>query len=60
MTTNEYIRGVKSLGWLPVYKGLRQRDYFERIIRDESAYLNIAKYIINNPLNRNKDSFFRG
>jgi len=31
-----------------------QRNYFERIIRDEQAYLNISKYIRNNPANWRK------
>jgi putative transposase len=34
MTTNEYIRGVKELGW-PRFDGkLWQRDYYEHIIRN--------------------------
>ena len=30
---------------------LWQRNYYERIIRDEQTYKNIANYIINNPAN---------
>lgn len=49
MTTNEYIRGVKELGWMPFDKRLWQRNYFERIIRNEQAYENIRTYIQTNP-----------
>ena len=35
MTTNEYIRGVKQHGWPPFHGKLWQRNYFDRIIRDE-------------------------
>ncbi len=34
---------------------LWQRNYYERIIRDEPSYINISKYIKNNPTNWNND-----
>ena len=37
---------------------LWQRNYYEHIIRDELAYLNISNYIINNPANWRNDKFF--
>ena len=49
MTTNEYIRGVKNLGWQPFDGKLWQRNYYEHIIRNEKSYHNITNYIINNP-----------
>lgn len=49
MTTNEYIHGVKELGWQPFDKRLWLRNYFERIIRDPQAYENIRNYIRTNP-----------
>ena len=49
MTTNEYIRGVKTLGWKPFDGKLWQRNYWEHIIRNENEYNRIAEYIINNP-----------
>jgi len=49
MTTNEYIRGVKSLDWEPFDGKLWQRNYWEHIIRNPNAYESISKYIINNP-----------
>lgn len=60
MTTNEYIRGVKSDLW-PRFDGkLWQPDYWDRIIRDEKAYRNISAYIINNPSNWEEDSLRAG
>ena len=49
MTTNEYIRGVKQLGWPPFPGKLWQRNYYEHIIRDETALDRIRQYIANNP-----------
>jgi hypothetical protein len=49
MTTNAYIRGVKQLGWVRFDRRLWQRNYYERIIRDEDEWGAIRQYIINNP-----------
>jgi len=49
MTTNAYIRGVNDHRWPPFTGRLWQRNYYERIIRNE-AELDIArKYILENP-----------
>ena len=58
MSTNEYIRGVKSLNWAPFNGKLFQRNYYEHIIRNERAYHNISNYIINNPAKWDDDKFF--
>ena len=58
MTTNEYIRGVKTLGWQPFDKKLWQRNYYEHIIRNDSSYQRIADYIINNPAKWETDKFY--
>ena len=58
MTTNEYIRGVKTLGWQPFDKKLWQRGYYEHIIRSERSYQRIFDYIKNNPANWGKDKFY--
>lgn len=55
MTTNEYIRGVKTLNWQPFNGKLWQRNYYEHIIRNEQSLHNISEYIINNPQNWDKD-----
>ncbi len=59
MTTNEYIRGVKTLGWPPFNKKLWQRNYYEHIIRDQQSYLRISEYIRNNPANWQDDKFYQ-
>ncbi len=58
MTTNEYIRGVKNIGWKPFRGKLWQRNYYERIIRNEQSYQNVSKYIINNPSKLIEDKFY--
>lgn len=58
ITTVEYIRGVKTLGWQRFDGKLWQRNYYENIIRDEQAYQNISNYVINNPAKWNEDKFF--
>jgi putative transposase len=58
MTTNEYIRGVKKLGWPPFDRKLWQRNYYEHIIRDEQSYERIAEYIISNPAKWQVDKLF--
>jgi hypothetical protein len=50
MTTNEYIRGVKTFGWLPFTGKLWQRNYYEHIIRNEESLNHIREYIANNPM----------
>lgn len=59
MTTNEYIRGVKNLGWQTFDGKLWQRNYYEHIIRNEQSYHNISNYIINNPAKWQEDKFYK-
>jgi hypothetical protein len=58
MTTNEYIRGVKQNGWPRFNRKFWQRDYYERIIRNEKAYQNISSYILDNPEKWEEDKFY--
>ena len=46
-TTREIIKSLDYKIW--------QRNYYEHIIRDEKAYINISNYIIENPLNWEED-----
>ncbi|GEM19923.1 hypothetical protein NONS58_13230 [Nitrosococcus oceani] len=58
MTTNEYIRGVKQNGW-PSFPGkLWQRNYWERIVRNETELDRIRDYIRNNPVQWESDKLF--
>ncbi len=49
LTTVEYARGVKMLGWSPFAGKLWQRNYYEHIIRNETALSRIRQYIKDNP-----------
>jgi len=50
LTTNGYIRGVKQHDWKPFNGKLWQRNYFERVIRNERELHEMRTYITNNPL----------
>jgi len=49
MATNEYIRGVKHRGWTWFRGRLWQRNYYERVIRDEDELNAIRQYVADNP-----------
>ena len=49
MSTNDFIRGVKFGGLAPFEKRVWQRNYWERVIRDERELDNVRAYIRNNP-----------
>ena len=49
MTTNDYIRGVKAMGWLPFPGRLWQRNYYEHVVRNEVELDAIRRYIDENP-----------
>ena len=49
MTTNHYIRSVKTGAW-PRFNGrLWQRNYYEHVIRNEGSLNRIRQYILDNP-----------
>ena len=50
MTTNAYIRGVNRHGWPPFPGRLWQRNYFERIIRNDDELARARRYIEENPV----------
>ena len=55
-TIGSIVRGFKIGVTKQLGYSVWQRDYWERIIRDDDAYQNITRYIINNPVNwRNDD-----
>ena len=56
MTNNEYIRGVKQLGWTPFRGKLWQRSFYDHIIRNEAALNRIRQYIIDNPIQWESDN----
>ncbi len=54
LTTRRYIDGVHQHNWIRFENRLWQRNYYERIIRDEREHQRIVKYIQANPLNWGK------
>jgi hypothetical protein len=50
MTTNEYIRMVKGEGYRPITQKLWQRNYYERVIRNDTELSRIREYILGNPM----------
>ena len=50
LTTVEYARRVRADRWQPFFKRLWQRNYYERIIRDQNELDRAREYIVNNPL----------
>ncbi len=50
LTTLDYGKGVRETDWPPFHKRLWQRDYYERIIRNESETALAREYIANNPM----------
>lgn len=50
MTTNEYIKGVKTGLYPPFQKHIWQRSFYEHVIRNENDLYETRKYIENNPL----------
>lgn len=49
MSTNEYIRGVKTMGWKRFDGKLWHINYWEHIIRDQNSFDYISSYILENP-----------
>ena len=49
MTTNEYIREVKRSNWKSFAGRLWQRNFYERIIRNEEELRQTTDYILDNP-----------
>jgi len=55
MTTNEYIKNVKTQSWLKFSKHVWQPRFHDRVIRNEKEYWAIKRYILDNPKNWDKD-----
>jgi putative transposase len=50
VTTQAYIRGVHEQSWLPFEKRLWQRNYWDRVIRDDRELEETRSYILENPV----------
>jgi REP element-mobilizing transposase RayT len=51
ITTRQYIQGIREHGWQSFKGRLWQRNYYERVIRDEEEWERIWEYIAANPIN---------
>ena len=49
LTTNQYSRGVRELGWSSFEKRLWERSFYKGILRDEREPEATQKYILGNP-----------
>ncbi|MDO8644463.1 MAG: hypothetical protein Q7S00_05810, partial [bacterium] len=58
MTTNEYLRGVKQNGWAYCWGHLWQRNYYERILRNEKELYETRFYIQTNPMKWQEDEYY--
>ena len=56
LSTNAYILGVNHQNWPPFPGKLWQRNYYERIIRNEEELLKTRQYIHDNPLQWETDN----
>ncbi|MEW6526127.1 MAG: transposase [Spirochaetota bacterium] len=54
MNTAKQINIIRNTPGIPVW----QRNYYEHIIRDDESFYRISKYIINNPINWEKDDYY--
>jgi REP element-mobilizing transposase RayT len=55
LSTARYRQGVAHQDWLPFPGRLWQRNYHERVIRNETELLAIREYIVTNPLKWDQD-----
>ncbi len=58
IVTDRYITGVKAQDWTPFDRILWQRNYYEHIVKNESALQSIQQYVRDNPLTWLKDSLY--
>lgn len=54
MVSSKQINIIRNTSGVPVW----QRNYYEHIIRNEPELNRIREYIINNPLNWQKDDYY--
>jgi putative transposase len=49
ITTNAYIQGARDRRWPIFNRRLWQRNYWERVIRNETEFVHLCEYIQTNP-----------
>lgn len=58
MTTNAYIRGVKTDNWKRFNRKLWQGRYQDHIIRNDADLNRIQEYVLTNPARWTSDTFY--
>jgi REP element-mobilizing transposase RayT len=58
LTTKQYADGVRQHEWPQVPGKLRQRNYWEHIVRNESELTSIREYIQHNPAQWKSDTLY--
>ena len=56
MTTNEYIKNIKTNNWKRFDKKLWHRNFYDHIIKNRNELIKIRNYITNNPANWKRQS----
>lgn len=56
ITTKWYIDAVRSAAWPPFRGRLWQRNYLERVVRDEGTLARLRQYVANNPMQWEDDA----
>ncbi len=59
MTSNDYIKNVKTNNWQRFNKKLWQRSYYEHVIRNEQNHEKIVDYIQYNPQKWENDKYYQ-
>ncbi len=57
MTTNEYIKSVRTRSIKPFQEKLWQRNYYEHVIRNEHDLDSVRKYIVDNQFKWEEDEY---
>ena len=55
LTTRRYIDGVKNQNWPRFDNRLWQRNYYERVIRNDREHQALVDYVYANPSNWEED-----
>ncbi|HOU10665.1 MAG TPA: hypothetical protein PL044_08515 [Clostridiales bacterium] len=58
-TTSSYIHGVKSGIYPPFEKKIWQKSFYDHVIRNEKGYLEVWRYIDENPLKWRDDELLK-
>ena len=58
LTTNEYIRNVKTKKWPAFRRHFWQRNFYEHVIRNEFDLNQVREYILNNPAGWETDEYY--